>query len=190
MDNNKKNILDSLKISGTGLKHPKGYFDEVEERLVSALPPNDQFKKRIDTEKEWTDRIKPKKLDLIGENHGFTVPKNYFEEDLDFKKEPGSTKIISMAIKNAGKWLSLAVAASFLLFFGSKLFTINDKPLELSEINESEIENWIDADLVSFNAYEIAEAFSDVDLENEIYSDEEVADYLNTIDIEQIILDN
>lgn len=190
MDNNKKNILDSLKKSGPGFKHPKGYFDAFEDGLVSALNKNDQFEMRIDTEKEWTDSIKPEELDLIGKNHGFTVPENYFEADLDLKKEPGSTKIIAMARKNAGRWLSLAVAASFLLFFGSKFFTVDDEQLELSDLKDDEIENWIDADLVSFNAYEIAEAFSDVDLENEMYSDEEVTDYLNTIDIEQLILDN
>ena len=190
MDNNKKDILDSLKKSGTGFKHPKGYFDEVEEKLASALSQNDEFEMGSETGKERTDSVKPKKLDLIGKNHGFAVPENYFEEDPGIKKEAGSAKIISMARKNAGRWLSLAVAASFLLFFGTRFFTVNDKQLDLSEINENEIENWIDADLVSFNAYEIAEAYSDVDLENEMFSDEEVADYLNTIDIEQLILDN
>jgi len=190
MNKDRKNILDNLKESGTGFNHPKGYFDDFETRLLSDLDQNAQFKKHIETEAEWVDSREAKHLDLIGKNHGFKVPENYFEKDLGTKSMAGSTKIISLSRKNAGKWLSIAVAASFLLFFGLKFYNGNEKQLDFTDLKNDEIENWIDEDLISFNSYEIAEAFSNVDLENDLYSDEEVTDYLDQIDIEQLILDD
>lgn len=190
MNSNKKNILDNLKKSGTGFDIPKGYFDDFEERLMSDLNQDTHFKMQIESEEEWAENLKSGELDLIGKDHGFKVPENYFEEDLSLKVLPGKQKIISLGARNTRTWLGLAVAASFLLFFGLKFYSVPDKQLELSDLRDDEIENWIDADLISFNSYEIAEAFSDVDLENEMYSDEEVSDYLNQIDIEQLILDN
>lgn len=190
MKSDNRNILDGLKKSGTGFNHPKGYFADFEEKLLSDLPEDARLKIQIDSEKVLTDNIKSSPLDLIGKNHGFKVPEDYFEKELDLKSIAGATKIISLPSKNAGKWLTMAVAASFLLFFGLKFYSGNEKQLELSDLNDDEIENWIDAGLVSFNTYEIAEAFDDVDLENEMYSDEEMTDYLNQMDIEQLILDN
>jgi hypothetical protein len=190
MKSDNRNILDSLKKSGTGFNHPNGYFADFEEKLLSELPQDAQLKIQIDSEEELTDHVKSNPLDRIGKNHGFKVPEDYFEEELNLKSIAGTTKVISLARKNAGKWLSIAVAASFLLFFGLKFYTLNEKQLELSDLNNDEIENWIDAGLVSFNTYEIAEAFDDVDWENEMYSDEEMTDYLNQMDIEQLILDN
>lgn len=190
MNKDRKNILDNLKESGTGFNHPKGYFDDFETRLLSDLDQNARGKNHLKTEGEWVDSVEVRHLDLIGKNHGFKVPENYFEKDLDIKNKAGSTKIISLARQNAGKWISMAVAASFLLFFGLKYYTANEKQMDFTDLKNDEIENWIDEDLISFNSYEIAEAFSDVDLESKMYSDEEVTDYLDQIDIEQLILDD
>ena len=57
-------------------------------------------------------------------------------------------------------------------------------------LQDREIANWIEADLIDFNSNEIAEAFSDIELENPLYSDEEVFNYLNDVDIENIIIEN
>ena len=49
---------------------------------------------------------------------------------------------------------------------------------------------WIEADLADPNSYEIAEAFNDVELEHVFFYEEELGDYLNSVDIENLILEN
>jgi len=53
-----------------------------------------------------------------------------------------------------------------------------------------EFANWIESDYVDLNSYEIAEAFNDVELEQVLYSEDEIDEYLNSIDIENLILEN
>lgn len=190
MNSNKKNILDRLNKSDSGFNTPKGYFDEFEERLMSDLNQDTGFRMKNESEAQGPETLKSGALDQVEKNHGFKVPENYFEEDLSLKVLPEKSKIISLGQRNTRTWLSLAVAASFLLFFGLKFYTAPEKQLELADLKDDEIENWIDADLISFNTYEVAEAFYDVELETLMYSDEEVTDYLDQIDIEQLILDN
>lgn len=177
MNSQKKNILDELKKSGAGFRAPKDYFEDMEERFV--------VNQSLDMAK-----LKPQTLDLIGKAHGFTTPAGYFEEEDQHLIVPKSKKIISLHSPGLKKWLNLSIAASLLLFFGLGFYLSTNTNVKMAELNTDEIENWIDADLVSFNSYEIAELFEDVDLESNLYSDEEVGTYLDNLDIENIILDN
>lgn len=190
MKGEEKNILNSIKNQGTGFNLPKGYFDKLEEKVLSDQVQNDQNREQTNSEREKKGDTEPAGLDLIGKNHGFKVPEKYFEDKTIENGITGSAKVISLAKKNIGKWISLSVAASLLIVFGLGFYITGDKSIELAEVNNEEIENWIDTGLVSFNSYEIAEAFNDVDFENDLYTDEEVADYLDHTDIEQLILDN
>ena len=85
-------------------------------------------------------------------------------------------------------WYS--VAASFLLFFAIKYVTVTPSDFDLSEINQSDIETWIDDDLVSFNSYDVSELFDEIDLNDHDFTDEEVETYIANEDIENIILQN
>ena len=85
-------------------------------------------------------------------------------------------------------WYS--VAASFLLFFAIKYVTVTPSDFDLSEINQSDIETWIDDDLVSFNSYDVSEVFDEIDLNDHDFTDEEVETYIANEDIENIILQN
>lgn len=181
MEHPKKNILSTLKTSGAGFSHPEGYFDGLEDRFVDDLK---------DKKANGSDASLAKGLESIGKSHGFTVPLGYFEQNKENLLVPKSNKVISLVSVKVKKWVSLSVAASLLLFFGLRFLTSGDTQMELTELNDTDIENWIDADLISFSSYDIAEAFSDVNLESEIYSDEEIDVYMDNMDIENIWLEN
>lgn len=188
MDSQKKNILDQLKKSGTGFSEPKDYFEALEDRFVTKLElDKDKMEQSNSTAAKM---LKLNALDSIGKAHGFRTPDGYFEEDVKPLIIPKSKKVISLKSRGLSKWLNLSIAASILLFFGLGFYLSSDTNIKMAELNTDEIENWIDTDLVSFNSYEIAEAFEDVDLESDLYSDEEVGAYLDNLDIEEIILDN
>jgi hypothetical protein len=182
MEHPKKNILNTLKKSGSGFSHPEGYFDGLEDRFVNNLK---------DKKVNQPDETVLQGLEAIGKSHGFTVPIGYFEEDTEKIAVPRSNKVISLFGIPIKKWASLSIAASLLLFFGLRFFTSGNTQTELAELTNSDIENWIDADLISFSSYDIAEAYSDVSLEDEMnYSDEEVDIYIDNIDFENILLEN
>jgi hypothetical protein len=79
----------------------------------------------------------------------------------------------------------LAIAASLLLFF---IVNYNNNEYNIENVATSEIDTWIEEDLITLEAYQIAEVFSDVNLNEEIDSeDEELLEYLNGTDIESIL---
>ena len=188
MGSQKKNILDQLKESGTGFSEPKDYFEGLEDRFVAKLDIDKAKKEQ--SKSTGPNMPKLSALDSIGKAHGFRTPAGYFEEDVEPLIIPKTKKIISLNSQGLSKWLNLSIAASILLFFGLGFYLSSDTNVKMAELHTDEIENWIDTDLISFNSYEIAEAFEDVDLESDLYSDEEVGAYLDNLDIEEIILDN
>ncbi len=190
MDSQKKNILDEIKKSGAGFNEPKGYFEDMEDRFVVELSLDKAKKVQSKSAELMTRKLKPNNLDVIGKAHGFTTPAGYFEEDTKHHIIPKTKKIISLNSRGLSKWLSLSIAASLLLLFGLGFYLSSNTNVKMAELNSDEIENWIDTDLVSFNSLEIAELFEDVELESDLYSDEEVVAYLDNLDIENIILDN
>lgn len=188
MGNQKKNILDQLKKSGTGFSEPKDYFESLDDRFVAKL---DLDKDKKEQSKSAGPKMpKLNALDLIGKAHGFKTPAGYFEEEVKPLIVPKTKKIISLNSQGLSKWLNLSIAASILLFFGLGFYLSSNANVEIAKLNTDEIENWIDTDLISFNSFEIAEVFEDVDFESDLYSDEEVGAYLDNLDIEEIILDN
>ena len=190
MGNQKKNILDELKESGAGFSEPKGYFNGMEDRFVVNLSHEKTKKGQSKSAEHLMPKLESSALDLIGNSHGFTTPAGYFDEEDQHPIVPKTKKIISLNSPGLSKWFNLSIAASLLLFFGLGFYLSSNPNVKMTELNTDEIENWIDSDLVSFNSYEIAELFEDVDLEGELYSDEEVGAYLNDLDIEEILLDN
>jgi hypothetical protein len=190
MDSQKKNILDEIKKSGAGFGEPKGYFEDMEDRFVVKLSLDKAKKVQSKSAELMMPKLNPNDLDVIGKAHGFTTPAGYFEEDLKHHIIPKTKKIISLNSPGLSKWFNLSIAASILLFFGLGFYLSSNTNVKVTALNTDEIENWIDADLVSFNSFEIAELFEDVELESDLYSDEELGAYLDNLDIENIILDN
>lgn len=180
MDPKKENIFEHLKNSGPGFSVPKGYFNEDDDSLNASLNPNQN------KQQEDSDPL----ISLLGEKEsGFKVPKGYFQEVESSILTSQKTKVIpfKMSLLRVG---SLAVAASILLFFGINYMNSDTSMKEQMVFQDEEFSAWIESDLIDFDTYEIAEAFNDVELEYDLYADEDIDDYLNNVDIENLILEN
>jgi len=120
---------------------------------------------------------------------GFKIPENYFDQlETKFNKteefHTDNRKVRRLRI------VSMSIAASILLFFGIQFMNKGQQNVNQIILDNEEIAGWVDEDLITFDSYEIAEAFSDAELEQTLYTDEEVNDYLDFIDIESLIIEN
>lgn len=194
----KKDNLENNSLKKNSFNVPNGYFDSLEETVFSKLS-EEKFpdKKGFITPENYFDQIEDTVLEKLeaqkfSKTTGFEVPDNYFDtvESAVVKKIPGKEpKVINFRRKLLTRILPLASAAAIALFF---ILNYNrTKSADLDKIATSEIENWIENDLIAVDAYEIAEVYQDVELENQgLYTEEEIYDYLNGTDIETLFIEN
>ena len=187
MDKKDKDILNKLDSSSTGFKIPDGYFDNLEQILSEKALTN----KQSGNEKSLHQLhiIRPNELKIDRKKTGFKVPENYFEQIESRFDKPGKAKKADGKVRTL-RLISMSVAASILLFFGIQYMNDGQQNVNQVVIENEEIADWVAQDLITFNTYDIAEAFSDVELEQTLYTDEAVNDYLDFIDIESLILEN
>lgn len=187
MDKKKKDIFSNLESSSDGFKVPTGYFENLETELFKKAMSSDSNKRSKHLKKLRvirTNEVKP-----IKKTTGFKVPIGYFEEvDARFDK----SIIIKKEVRkiHSLRLISMSIAASILLFIGIKFLNLNTNSSSQIVLQNDEIASWMDEDLVSFDTYEIAEAFGDLELEQTLYTDEAVNDYLIFMDIESLIIEN
>lgn len=179
MDRNKENILNQLKKSGPGFTVPKAYFKEA-----GTHDNSDNY-----LENNTSEKITGSNLDIHLKAPGFKVPNGYFETVESNIFESRNPKIISFKTKVV-RVLTFAAAASVLLFFGINYMNSNQGINEEMVFEDEELVSWIESDLVDFNSYELAEAFNDLEFEHDLYAEEDIDEYLNTVDIENLILEN
>ena len=155
-------------IKDTGFSTPKGYFDALEDAVFDKIKDQDA---------------------LQGvEKPGFSVPADYFDgvEDmvLGKLKPQQEAKVVSLFSKRRLMYLS-GVAAAILIMFA--VFIKGGT----GELPEEFVETYILEEGV--DAYDIASLLSDedlvVDFTEESLSEESLEDYLNTIDIEDLIIE-
>lgn len=193
----KKYNLDILKNQGSGFKTPENYFDTIENEVISNVavkkfPEKEGFK--VPT--NYFDHVETGIFEILEKDKGSnqaknSVPEGYFQtiEDNVFKKLKEENliqpKVIPLRLKFIKIVTPLAIAASILLFF---VVNYNSDKYSIEDIASSEIDAWIEDDLIELDASQIAEVFSDVNLNEELNSDdEELLEYLNGTDIESIL---
>jgi len=167
MNNNK---LDILKKRGSGFKTPENYFKTVEDTVVMKLA-----------------------MDKFPEDEpGLDVPKGYFDsiEEKVFRKIQHEATQEPKIINLPSKWFKvvvpIAIAASLLLIL---VLNYTGETYSIENVAASDIEEWIEEDLILLDSYEIAELYDDISLENEFSIDDlNVLDYVNGTDIESILL--
>jgi hypothetical protein len=195
MKRNKKDILKNLKSRDAGFLIPENYFAEFEKDLQE----NDKkIKSGFTSPKNYFDQVEgsiPILLDPEGNNSGFRVPDNYFknidQRIFDNIKVSKPGKIINFNTNKYLKILSYSIAASLLLFFSLRSLNSRNTMFDFETIEISEIESWMDDDLITFSSYDISETFEDVYLTGVgDYSEEEILDYLDGENIENLIIDN
>jgi hypothetical protein len=189
MSPKKINILNEIKQSGAGFKTPEGYFDGLEHRLYKNTRGN-----KIKDNLGFDDKKDPLNsetslLENVKKDAGFKVPDSYFDALENRIERPFKPKVIGLKERGI-RLLSLSIAASILLFFGIKYYNVEPNTVDQMVLEDSEIENWIETDLISFDSYEIAEVYRDVDLEQTMYIDQEIDDYFDYMDIEELLIEN
>ncbi len=193
MNNNKKDILDNIKLKGTGFTNPESYFADFESNFEEN---NSKINSGFEIPSNYFNKIEDKiisktKRSLSSNKTGFKTPNNYFESiEAKILAKTNSAKVIPLKNYKVIKRLGIAVAASLILFFSLYNFSRNSNNLSLDTVKADEIENWMDNDLITFNTYEISEIFTDADLDLANNVNDEVLDYFEYIDIENLILEN
>ena len=143
----KNNDLHNKKIT-EGFTTPSDYFDAFEDRLFEKL--------QAET--------------VIPKEDGFKVPDAYFdglEDTLSaqlFSAPTEETKVIPLAgRKSYLKYIGYAAAACMLLFVISNFLII--EPIEGTDIVDSDINTFIEDDLIAMNNYELATAFEEENID-------------------------
>ena len=158
--------IKNLTQSKSGFSTPENYFDSVEDSVFTNITTQS-----------------------FSKENAFTEPKNYFNnfEDslftkIDFPKK--EIKVISLKSKLL-QIIPAAAAASVLLFIGLNYFSFSETT-SFESISSEELENWLDEGYINntvtlefvdedFNNSNLLEEDSSID-------DEDILDYLNTID--------
>ncbi|MEM6686861.1 MAG: hypothetical protein AAF617_13840, partial [Bacteroidota bacterium] len=164
----------------TGFNTPKAYFDSFEDRLFERMQT----------------------ASLIPKDTGFTAPDAYFDtlEDtlskqlFDTKTE---TKVIPLQRKrNYINYISYAAAACFVLFLAITFMnTSEEDTISINEVASTEINEFIENDLIALNNYELMTVYEEENIEiNTIFevdlNETETIDYLeNTTDPYDLFLE-
>ena len=193
---NKNDILYKLKNNKTGFSTPENYFSEFENSLQETRQRKESG---FVSPENYFDKIENKILLQTINNSkkltGFKTPSNYFENleqsILGRISSNKPIKIVKLLSNNYLKIVGLSIAASLLLFFSLNKFESNNQLFDLNNIEISEIENWMDEDLITFSSYDIVDTFGDLNLNGlDNYSEDEIIDYLNEEHIDNLILEN
>lgn len=170
MGTKNKNSLDYIKSitqNKNGFSTPENYFDSVEDTVFSKI-----------------------KEQSFSKENAFTAPKDYFEnfedslfEKINFPKK--EVKVISLRARLL-KVIPAAAAASVLLFIGLNYFSFSDTA-SFESISSEELENWLDESYInnaSSTVNFVDADFKDSNVLEEVSSikDEDILEYLNTID--------
>ena len=193
----KKYNLDILKKYGSGFKTPKKYFDSIENEVLSKLTvENFPEKEGFHVPENYFKGVDDQVFEILGKDVyaqqvDNSVPEGYFDtlEENVFKKLKEEKLIEPKVIPLRSKFIKiltpLAIAASLLLFF---IVNYNNNKFTMENVASSEIDSWIEDDLIVLDANQIAEVFSDVTLNEEVnIEDAELLEYLNGTDIESIL---
>ncbi len=186
----------------TGFIVPDNYFSNIEDEvlakiIVEKIKPI-QKDSDFETPKNYFDTVEDLvltklKVEALQHNESSVISEKYFEsiEDTILDKIKPKTKVFPIK-KSLPKYVAFfAIAASLLLIF---ILNNNQETPTFDSIATSEIENWIDNGNIDIDALSIASMFTDIELDNDYFStslsDNEVLEYLNNEDLDEIIFEN
>jgi hypothetical protein len=189
LEDKNKDILKNINNNDSGFLLPESYFNDFERNFhmdssklgPGFIEPDNYFK---DVEGKIMSKVK---------YTGFKTPLNYFQEIDDeilnkYKGTANRTKVYNLFKTRKLKFIGYSIAASLLLFIGLKNFNFENEQLEFETLEFSEIEGWMDNDLISFSSYDIQDTFGDITLSNEdIYTSDAVFNYLVEENIENLL---
>lgn len=129
--------------------------------------------------------------------NGLKVPEGYFDDfevnpelQPKFPQRSGHGSLLQLKRPEVKKVMWMAAAASILLIFGLKYMNTNQATLDWDDLEREEISSWIESDLAELNAYDIANAYPEVELSAPNLSSDELNAYLNETELDQILYEN
>ncbi len=195
-------ILSEISQKNSVFKVPEKYFDCVEDDVSAKIKTLSIKKftsnKAFDKPDNYFDTVEDiiivkLKAEALHAPKNEDIPKTYFDsiEDVVLNKIKTKSKVISLKssiIKYAG---TLAIAASLLLLI---ILNTKDNAVTFDSIATSDIEESIEDGLIDIDAENLVTIFSDIEI-NDNYlmaslSDDEVLEYLNNEDLDEIIYEN
>ena len=203
-----KDKLKHIKPTENSFKIPKGYFDTVEDTVFAKLSAEKlSDKEGFSTPETYFDNIEDSVLERIKEEKslqstlpankqtGFSIPENYLKTvegtiitKLNDDKKP--VRVIDFRTVLLKRIVPFTAAAAVLLLV---YINYNTKTTSFDSIASTDIEQWIENDLIIFDTYEIAEVYNDTELENSILykgDENELMEYLDGTDIESLLFEN
>jgi hypothetical protein len=157
----------------TGFSVPSNYFDTVESSFSTKQKENNFVKEK-----------------------GFEVPDSYFnklEDNILAKVSPTKKETPVISLK---KRLSIAAAASIILFIGLNSFIFNNSEEDpFNKLTDSEIESWIANNINLINDSDFAITYADIDFDEDLVlpnsiSNDELENYLNDQEDISLTLEN
>ena len=196
----KKKKLQHIKFKENPFKIPKGYFETVEDDVFAKISAENFPKKGgFSDPSGYFDNVENKIIKKLHDDEGqiktgFEVPENYFESlekkvvaKISTADKP--SKVIDFKSIILKRIIPIAVAASLLLII--YLNSNGNKNTTFESIASTDIELWIENDLITLDANDIAEVYKDTELDNqEIFVEDELEDYLIGIDVESLLYEN
>lgn len=163
------------------------------------MKETDENKKGFHVPKDYFESLDTELMTRLKESskNGLKVPDGYFEgfevkPPLEYESSvrPNSRGVFKIHKPKVRNLIWLATAASVILFFGIKYMNTNQSALNWDDLEQADISSWIESDHAELNAYDIAEAYPDVELNTPNISNEELNAYLNEIELDQILYEN
>jgi hypothetical protein len=174
-----KNIKELKKLGFTspGFKVPENYFEEFSDGLFSKMKEEEE-----EEEKEGS----------IPKTTGFKTPERYFDhlEDSILSTIKNTARIRKS--KTRILYTISSVAAALLLYIGTAKYN-QSNIVTFESITITDVQAYIEAGNMSLDTYALASLDQDIDMNDlldDSISDEEINDYLNTIEPEFILIDN
>lgn len=161
--------LKKLGLSKPGFKTPENYFEEFSDTLFTKMAE-----------------------DSLPEETGFKVPDTYFSNLED--SILSSVETTTPKRKSKIRYLSTisSIAAAMLLYFGIAKYN-QSNIVTFDSITITDVQSYIEDGNMSVDSYTLASINEDFNL-NELMedslSDEEINNYLNTIQPELLLIDN
>ncbi|MEI6865001.1 hypothetical protein [Flavicella sp.] len=161
--------LKKLGLNNPGFKTPENYFEEFSDALFSKM-----------TEDELPNKT------------GFKTPPNYFEkfeEELISKLEKTTPKRKS---KVRLLYTVISVAAALFIYFGISQYN-QQKLVTFDSITVTDIQAYIEAGNMYVDSYTLASIDGNLDVNSffdDAISNQEIDNYLNTLDPEFLFIDN
>lgn len=166
--------LAQISGKGNGFTVPEGYFDTLEDQLLSP--------------QSATNLAPPSKQAV------FSVPEGYFEcLEKEVLKKAGIQPRPVLTHRNPGKmWWAMAAAAAVLISFLINVETLDNN--DFTALTSDEIEAWFSEEQTEIETDYLASLFDEDSLDNHRVlsdvSDEEVIDYLGEQDLDKLLLTN